>query len=127
MADNSYADSLGRAAEAIARSGKAEAKRRAQDNPIYKTGQLLELAAMPADIALSAFKLPPIAGSIAGGLKGIAGGASGVEGESVEKGVGSLAKGASAFMNWKQGRDRKKLEQDHMSAFLEALNGKPQQ
>ena len=120
MADNSYADSLGRAAEAIARSGKAEAKRRAQDNPIYKTGQLLELAAMPADIALSAFKLPPIAGRIAGG-------ASGVEGESVEKGVGSLAKGASAFMNWKQGRDRKKLEQDHMSAFLEALNGKPQQ
>ena len=109
MADNSYADALGRAAQAIAQSGKADAKRRAQDNPMYKIGQLAEFAALPADIALSAYGLPPVAGDVASAVKSIGGGAAGVDGEGIEKGLGSLAQGASAFMKWKQDKDRQNL------------------
>ena len=127
MADNSYADALGRAAQAIAQSGKAEAKRRAQDNPIYKVGQVAEFAAIPADIALSAYGLPPVAGNVASAIKNISGGAAEVEGASVGEGLGDLAKGATAFMKWKQNEARKKLEQDHRDAFLATLKGLQQQ
>mgnify|MGYP003633447168 CR=1 FL=1 len=112
-----YEDALMKAAGAYATQAKLDAKRKAEANPLYKVGQVLEPVGQLADVGLSLAGLPPVAGAIGSGIKQIGGGLAGVEGADAVGGATGMAKAGASFMKWKRASDENKKMDDLLKLF----------